>query len=87
MFIKLFSLLLLTTSSPQYILSIFTSGISLGSNPSTASAIAFIWAAVVPQHPPTILTFLSSANCLTKPAVISGNSSYSPKILGNPALG
>ena len=41
-FIKLFSLLLITTSSPQYILSLFILGIDLGCNPSTASAIAFI---------------------------------------------
>ena len=34
-----------------------------------------------------MLTFLSLANCFINFAVISGDSSYSPNILGNPALG
>ena len=68
-------------------LSFFFLGIFLGSNPSTASAIAFIWSGVVPQHPPTILTYFSSASSLIYPAVIFGSSSYSPKTFGKPALG
>ena len=59
----------------------------LGSTPSTTSAIALICSAVVPQHPPTILTFFSLDNSLIYLAVMLGISSYSPKTLGNPALG
>ncbi len=57
------------------------------SRPSTAWAIAAMWAGVVPQQPPRMLTKPASANSLTMPAVSSGVSSYSPNALGSPAFG
>ena len=59
----------------------------LGSTPSTTSAIALICSAVVPQHPPTILTFFSLANSLIYWDVLLGILSYYTKTLGNPSLG
>ena len=58
-----------------------------GALPATAAAITAMWAAVVPQQPPTRLTKPLAANSSRTAAVSSGDSSYSPKALGRPALG
>ncbi len=55
--------------------------------PSTARAIAPMWAGVVPQQPPTMLRKPASANSASTSAVCSGSSSYSPNALGSPAFG
>ncbi len=58
-----------------------------GGRSRTASAIARMWAGVVPQHPPTMLTSPCSANSRSTAAMDSGVSSYSPNSFGRPALG
>src|SRR2546426_4204111 len=60
---------------------------TLGLQSRTASAIAAIWAGVVPQHPPTRLSQPFAANSRRSSAMISGVSSNPPNALGNPALG
>ncbi len=55
--------------------------------PSTAPAMAAMWAGVVPQQPPTRFTNPASANSLMTAAVSAAASSYSPKALGRPAFG
>ena len=64
-----------------------TSGTTRGVFPATSRAIEAMCAGVVPQQPPTRLTNQASANSATIAAVSSGDSSYSPKALGSPALG
>ena len=49
--------------------------------------IKFMCSGVVPQHPPIILMNPLSHHFLAYLAIDSGVSSYSPKALGNPALG
>ena len=58
-----------------------------GDNSRTASARALIWAGVVPQHPPTMLSQPRSANSRRSADMISGVSSKPPKAFGNPAFG
>ncbi len=58
-----------------------------GGSPATASAMALMWAGVVPQQPPTRLTSPLSANSWRIPAIYSGLSSYCPNSFGRPALG
>ena len=53
----------------------------------TASAMAFMWAGVVPQQPPTMLTRPRTAISLTCAAISSGLWSYPPISLGRPAFG
>lgn len=54
---------------------------------ATALAIASMCAGVVPQQPPTILRKPAAANSSTTTAISAGDSSYSPKAFGRPALG
>ena len=58
-----------------------------GVRPSSNFGYSAINLSVVPQHPPTIFIRFSSRNSATSEAMCSGVSSYSPKELGNPALG
>ena len=53
----------------------------------TASAIARMWAGVVPQQPPTMFNQPFSANSPKVRAIISGVSSNPPKAFGKPAFG
>ena len=46
-----------------------------------------MWAGVVPQQPPTMLTRPACANSPSTRARSSGDSSYSPKAFGRPAFG
>ncbi len=62
-------------------------GSGRGGTLATDSAIARMWAGVVPQQPPTMLTRPLVANSPTRRPVVSGASSYSPKALGRPAFG
>ncbi len=63
------------------------SGTTRAGSPSTTPAMAPMWAGVVPQQPPTMLTRPDSANSCRIAAVSWEASSYSPKALGSPALG
>ena len=74
-------------SSPDRRIAGATSGGTRGALSATASAMARMWAGVVPQQPPTRLTSPLAANSDTTAAVSSAASSYSPKALGSPALG
>lgn len=63
------------------------SGMARGGYLATALAIASMCAGVVPQQPPTILRKPAAANSSTTTAISAGDSSYSPKAFGRPALG
>ena len=84
---KRLSALIVNGSRPERRMAGATSTGTRGVLSATASAMARMWAGVVPQHPPTRLTRPLSANSDTIAAVSSAASSYSPKALGRPALG
>ncbi len=62
-------------------------GSARGAQSRTASAMALIWAGVVPQQPPTRFKRPSRAKLPITEAMCSGVSSYSPNALGRPAFG
>ena len=75
------------TSSP---LSLIVAGRGAGLRgvlPSTSAGKSLMNCSVVPQHPPIMFTSPSSTNSATSAAMLSGVSSYSPRLLGSPAFG
>ena len=62
-------------SSPDSRSSGATSGIRRGATPSTACAMAAMWAGVVPQQPPTMFSSPLRAHSPICSAMISGDSS------------
>ena len=64
-----------------------SAGSGRGVIPDTAVAICVMWAGVVPQQPPTMLTSPAPANSASSREVSSGVWSYPPKALGRPAFG
>src|SRR5437667_315215 len=58
-----------------------------GGRPVTSARRARIWAGVVPQQPPTILTHPSSTKRRILNARLAGVSAYWPRSSGSPAVG
>jgi hypothetical protein len=77
----------LNGSSPEMRSFFSISGIARGGYTCTASRIALMCAGVVPQQPPMTLSMPAAAHGPICTAIASGDSSYSPKALGRPALG
>ena len=82
-----FSLRNTNGSFPANCVILLGSGFLRGVSPCTASPIALIWAGVLPQQPPTMLTQPCFAKSRTKLAILFGVSSNSPSSLGSPAFG
>ena len=74
-------------SSPDRRVRLGSSGRRRGPCLPTASTMARMCEAVVPQHPPARLIQPLAANSPSTSAMCSGVSSYSPNSLGSPALG
>src|SRR5512147_360061 len=89
MFTKLESGRIVTASRPLRRVKGSIVGIILGARPRTASAINLIWAGVVPQQPPTILSHPFSAHSRSWGARLSGVSGepVGSNGFGNPAFG
>ena len=80
---------MLKGSRPERRVATGMTGGTRGVSGRTASAMARMWAGVVPQQPPAMLTRLACANSFSRAEVMAGVSSkpVSAMGLGRPALG